>query len=189
MNENKHNIEKSKTDKSRCFQCPSPFGRRLTVMVTGLFALGFGISILRSINMGLDPCSCLTQGVSNLTHLSFGTCQVLCNFLMFLVVLKFDISRLGWGTVGNMVFLGYISDFFIWLYKVLLPVDFFNSLVVRWFFLIPGLVCLLLVLLLFLRFRFLALLIDFYCLFLVLLGLLVLLVLSLLLLFLLLHLL
>ncbi len=130
------NTEKTKP---RCFQRPAPFRRRLAVMTVGVLVQGFGLSLLRSIDLGLDPCSCLTQGVSQLTHLSFGTCQVLCHLVTFLVVLRYDLSRLGWGTVGNMVFLGYISDFFTWLYRVTLPADFFMSTATRYILLLPGL--------------------------------------------------
>ncbi len=130
---------KTKSGKLRCFLRPAPFWRRMAVMAVGVLIQGFGLSVLRSIDLGLDPCSCLTQGVSNLTHLSFGTCQVLCHLATFLVVLKFDLSRVGYGTVGNMVFLGYISDFFTWLWRTALPEGFFEKTAVRYGLLLPAL--------------------------------------------------
>lgn len=130
---------KTKSGKLRCFLRPAPFLRRMAVMTVGVLVQGFGLSVLRAIDLGLDPCSCLTQGVTNLTRLSFGTCQLLCHLVTFLVVLKFDLSRIGYGTVGNMVFLGYISDFFAWLWRVALPEGFFNNTAVRYVLLIPAL--------------------------------------------------
>lgn len=123
----------------RCFLRPAPFRRRLAVMAVGVLIQGFGLSVLRAIDLGLDPCSCLTQGVSQLTRLSFGTCQLLCHLVTFLVVLRFDLSRIGFGTVGNMVFLGYISDFFAWLWRTVLPEGFFGSPAVRYLLLVPTL--------------------------------------------------
>ena len=126
-------------EKPRCFLRPAPFWKRLTVMILGVLVQGFGLSILRSINLGLDPCSCLTQGVANHLPLSFGTCQVLCHLVTFAVVIRFDLTRIGYGTVGNMVFLGYISDFFTWLYRVCLPAGFFDPALTRYLLLLPGL--------------------------------------------------
>lgn len=122
-----------------CFQRPAPFGRRLAAMTLGVITQGLGLSVLRAIDLGVDPCSCLTQGVVNLTHLSFGTCQLLCHLVTFLFVIRFDLSRIGFGTVGNMVFLGYISDFFTWVTQKLLPAGVFDSPAVRWALLLPAL--------------------------------------------------
>ncbi len=108
-------------------------------MSVGIVLQGFGLALLRSIDLGLDPCSCLTQGVSQLTRLSFGTCQVICQAVMFTVVIAFDLTRIGFGTVGNMVCLGYISDFFTWLLRVLLPAGALEPAVVRYILLIPTL--------------------------------------------------
>ncbi len=130
---------KTEIGRSRCFLRPAPFRKRLVVMMLGVLAQGFGLSLLRAVDLGLDPCSCLTQGVVNHVPLSFGTCQLLCHLVTFLVVLRFDMSRIGFGTVGNMVFLGYISDFFTWIYKIALPEGFFGSTLVRFLVLLPSL--------------------------------------------------
>ena len=129
----------TKTGKPRCFLRPAPFWKRCAVMMLGVLAQGFGLSLLRAIDLGLDPCSCLTLGVANHLPLSFGTCQLLCHLVTFAVVIRFDISRIGFGTVGNMVFLGYISDFFTWVYKTALPAGFFEPASVRYLFLLPSL--------------------------------------------------
>ena len=46
---------------------------------------------------------------------------------------------IGFGTIGNMCFLGYISDFFRWIWSLLLPAGFFGVLVNRYMLLIPSL--------------------------------------------------
>ena len=100
---------------------------------------GFGLSILRDINLGTDSCSCFTQGISSFLPFGFGTCLVLFHIVTLCFVLKFDIGMIGFGTLGNMLFLGYISDFFKWLWSVTLPAGFFEETLVRYVLLLPAL--------------------------------------------------
>lgn len=129
---------------AKWFARPSKFGKRMTMMLCGVLAQGMGLSLLRSINLGTDPCSCLTQGVTNFVPLSFGTCQLLCHLITFVFVVRYDLGMIGFGTVGNMCFLGYISDLFNWIWTVLLPPDFFDVTMNRYMLLIPSLVIFLL---------------------------------------------
>lgn len=122
-----------------CFKRPPNFLKRLILMLAGVTVQGFGLSILRAINLGVDPCSCLTQGVANYLPLSFGTCQLLCHLVTFVFVIRYDMSYIGFGTVGNMCFLGYISDFFTWIFVKALPVGFFTLTSARYGLLLPGL--------------------------------------------------
>ncbi len=123
----------------KCFARPPKFRNRMIMMVCGVLAQGMGLSLLRSVNLGTDPCSCLTQGVTNFVPLSFGTCQLLCHLVTFLFVIRFDTGMIGFGTVGNMCFLGYISDFFKWVWTLVLPVGFFDAAMNRYLLLIPSL--------------------------------------------------
>lgn len=125
--------------KISCFARPPHFVRRLIIMLIGVTIQGFGLSILRAINLGVDPCSCLTEGVTNYLPFSFGTCQVLCHMITFIFVIKFDMSYIGFGTIGNMCCLGYISDFFTWVGAHMLPAGFFEAVSVRYALLLPGL--------------------------------------------------
>ncbi|MDE7272149.1 MAG: hypothetical protein K2N95_03670 [Lachnospiraceae bacterium] len=123
----------------KCFVCPPKFKNRMLMMLCGVTAQGMGLSLLRAINLGTDPCSCLTQGVTNFVPLSFGTCQLLCHLVTFVFVIKCDLGMIGFGTIGNMCFLGYISDFFRWIWSVLLPVGFFEVTRNRYILLLPSL--------------------------------------------------
>ena len=119
------------------FVRPPKFWTRMLMMIIGVTLQGLGLSFLRQLNFGTDPCSLLTQGVEAHVPLSFGTCQLLCHLVTFVFVLRFDVSYIGFGTVGNMVFLGYISDFFSWVWSMVLPEGFLNQPVVEWALLIP----------------------------------------------------
>ncbi|MBQ9140422.1 MAG: hypothetical protein IJX63_01330 [Lachnospiraceae bacterium] len=123
--------------KGKCFARPPKFRNRMIMMIVGVLLQGFGLSLLINLELGTDPCSCLTQGVTNYLPLSFGTCQLLCHLVTFAFVIRFDLSQIGFGTIGNMVFLGYISDFFRWIWSMVLPTDFFEQKVVCYLLLVP----------------------------------------------------
>jgi len=107
------------------------------MMIVGVLLQGLGLSLLINLELGTDPCSCLTQGVTNYLPLSFGTCQLLCHLVTFAFVIRFDLSQIGFGTIGNMVCLGYISDFFRWIWSMVLPADFFEQKLICYVLLVP----------------------------------------------------
>ena len=127
------------TNHKKCFVRPPKFKNRMIMMLCGIMAQGLGLSLLRAVNLGTDPCSCLTQGVTNFVPLSFGTCQLLCHLVTFVFVIRYDLSMIGFGTIGNMCFLGYISDFFQWIWSLLLPTGFFEVVLNRYILLLPSL--------------------------------------------------
>lgn len=96
-------------------------GRRLTALAVSLTVIGACVAVFKTVGFGTDPCSTFTLGVSARTGVSFGTCQMLFNLLMFVPVLRYDRSRVGIGTVGNMVGVGYIADFCMARMQPLIP--------------------------------------------------------------------
>jgi uncharacterized membrane protein YczE len=96
-------------------------GRRLAVLAVSLTVIGLCVAVFKTVGFGTDPGSTFSLGLSNRTGLSFGTCQLLFNLLLFLPVIRLDLSRIGVGTIGNMVGLGYIADFFMWLIERQMP--------------------------------------------------------------------
>lgn len=98
-------------------------GRRLLALTLSLIVIGGCVAVFKTVGFGTDPCSTFTLGVSAHTGVSFGTCQLLFNLLMFLPVLRYDLSRVGIGTIGNMVGVGYIADFCMELMAPLIPAE------------------------------------------------------------------
>ena len=96
-------------------------GRRLIALAVGLTAMGAGIAVFTAVGFGTGPCSTFTLGVARHTGVSFGTCQMVFNLLLFLPVLRCDLSRIGVGTIGNMVGVGYVADFFMAILRRVLP--------------------------------------------------------------------
>ena len=98
-------------------------GRRLLALAVSLTVIGACVAVFKTVGFGTDPCSTFTLGVSAHTGVSFGTCQMLFNLIMFVPVLRYDLSRVGIGTVGNMVGVGYIADFCMARIQPLLPAE------------------------------------------------------------------
>ena len=96
-------------------------GRRLAVLTVSLIVIGVCVAVSKTVGFGTDPCSTFTLGVSARTGISFGTCQLAFNLLMFLPVIRLDLSRIGVGTVANMVGVGYMADFTMWLMSPHIP--------------------------------------------------------------------
>lgn len=96
-------------------------GRRLIALTLSLTVMGAGIAVFKTVGFGTDPCSTFTLGVAERTGISFGTCQMFFNLLLFIPVIFQDLSRIGIGTIGNMIGVGYIADFSMRIINALLP--------------------------------------------------------------------
>lgn len=101
-------------------------GRRLAVLTISLIIIGLCVAVFKTVGFGTDPGSTFSLGLSAWTGVSFGTCQLVFNLLLFIPVLRLDLSRIGIGTIGNMVGLGYIADFFMWLIGKQMPAEGFT---------------------------------------------------------------
>ena len=126
--------------KMNWFARPDKFKNRLIMVILGVLIQGFGLSWIIEVHFGTDPCSAFTQGVISHVPLSFGTAQLLINILLFVVVFCADTSLIGFGTIANMVFIGYISDFCRFIYAKVLPSWLFENMAGRIIILIPALI-------------------------------------------------
>lgn len=95
--------------------------RRILGMLVSVFFMGATLSVLIRVQLGTDPCSCMNLGFARVTGISFGTCQLTFNVLLALIVLITNRRMIGLGTLGNMVLVGYVSDFFTWIWNQCLP--------------------------------------------------------------------
>ena len=122
------------------FARPEKFRNRLIMVILGVLIQGFGLSWLIEIHFGTDPCSAFTQGVISHVGLTFGTAQLLINLILFIIIFLSDTSLIGFGTIANMIFIGYISDTCRWIYSRIFPAHFFESMPVRICILLPALI-------------------------------------------------
>jgi len=115
------------------------FVRRTVAVIVAVIMMGFSVSLLININMGTDPCSSMNLGVSKQLGLSLGNWLVLFNLVLFIIVIRYDYTKIGIGTLANMILIGYSVDFFTWIWNKTLPMNMFHLLSVRIAFLIPTL--------------------------------------------------
>lgn len=124
----------------RPFARPERFKTKFVIMLFGIIIQGLGLSFLIRINLGTDPCSVFTLGINHYLPISFGTCQLLCHLINFLIVVIFNRGLISFGTIGNMCCLGYVVDFFSWIWNSVFPETFFDGMIVRYSFLVPALI-------------------------------------------------
>ena len=93
-------------------------GRRMAALLASVVVMGFGVAVFKLVGFGTDPCSTFNLGLANCTGLSFGTWQLLMNLVLCIPVLCCDLSRIGVGTLANMLVVGYSAD---WILSLLSP--------------------------------------------------------------------
>lgn len=90
-------------------------GRRAAALLASVSMMGVGVALFTMVGFGTDPCSTFSLGLSGKTGISYGTCQLMLNAVLFIPVLLKDPSRIGLGTLANMLLVGYFADGFRWL--------------------------------------------------------------------------
>ncbi|WP_251028929.1 YitT family protein [Bacillus sp. ISL-18] len=87
--------------------------------VIGNLCIGIAVSLLRLSHFGTDPFSTMNLGVSGFLHVSFGVYQLIFNLFLLIIQFIFVRNAIGFGTIVNMVGIGFISDLFVNGYHVL----------------------------------------------------------------------
>lgn len=114
--------------------------KRIMVLLIGILFFGFGIALLRISCFGVDPYSCFVLSISNLTGVSFGTLILAINIILLAVMIIFGRRYVGIGSIINMIFVGYISDFFVFVFYDLLKLPEELNILFRILFLVAALV-------------------------------------------------
>lgn len=112
---------------------------RLLIMLIAVIMMGFSLSLLVMTKFGTDPCSSMNYGISGLLHLSFGNYQVIFNVVLLVLMILFYRSVIGFGTLGNMILVGYSSDFFTYIWHHVCHIPQNLSFEVRVVLLLPAL--------------------------------------------------
>jgi uncharacterized membrane protein YczE len=86
------------------------FPIRLLRMLAGLFLFAVGIVMTINANIGLAPWDVFHQGLSNVLGITMGQASIIVGVAVVGVDF-FAGERIGWGTLGNMVFIGLFIDF------------------------------------------------------------------------------
>ena len=101
--------------------------KRIIICFLAVLGMGFFLSFLMLCGLGTDPCSYMNKAISLRIGMLFGTLQLIINAVMLLIVIFWDRSSLGFGTVFNMVLVGYYVDFFDWVWSKTIPSHIFTE--------------------------------------------------------------
>lgn len=93
------------------------FFKRLAFMLPSVLLMGVFVSILVEIGWGTDPASFMNLNISHVIGLSLGPTEVITYGIMFVFVIIFGSQMIGFGTLANMILIGYVVDFCRWLWK------------------------------------------------------------------------
>lgn len=74
--------------------------------------MGVAIALLQLTGFGTDPYASMNYGISYKSGLSFGICQVCLNAVMLVWMLAYNWRLIGFGTVANMLLVGFVADLF-----------------------------------------------------------------------------
>lgn len=108
-------------------------------MIIAVIMMGLALSFLDRASLGTDPYTMFNLGMSEKLGMSLGNWQAILNCVLFVLVIIFAREQIGWGTVANMLLVGYSFDFFSWLNGKWIPAGAFDSMAVRILVMIPAL--------------------------------------------------
>ena len=114
--------------------------KNILLCFIAVFFMGFFLSILVMCNMGTDPYTFMNRSISKNIGWTFGNWQLLLNLILFAFVLVFARKNIGFGTIFNMVLIGYYVDFFTSIWKKL-PEELWANALSRWIIFIIALFC------------------------------------------------
>lgn len=114
--------------------------KRIITVLIAVICMGLGLSFLVPCTLGTDPYTFMNLTIANKIGWSLGNWQALFNTAVFIIVIIFGIEKIGFGTVFNMILVGYSYDFFTWIWTRLHILDYFEAQTVRYAVLIPALI-------------------------------------------------
>jgi len=93
----------------RLLRFRQPMGRRLAQILPGLLLFGFGLALIVEADLGSNPWTVFSQGVSDRTGLSIGTIVIITGATLVLLFAPVR-EPVGIGTVLNIVIIGVAID-------------------------------------------------------------------------------
>ena len=93
------------------------FGKRLAFMLPAVILMGVFVSILVEIGWGTDPTSFMNLNVADALGWGLGNTEVLIYGIMLIFTFIFGAEMIGFGTLANMILIGYVIDLCRWIWK------------------------------------------------------------------------
>jgi uncharacterized membrane protein YczE len=97
---------------------------RLFILISGLIVAAFGIAVYLKTAIGSDPVTVFLEGLNKTFGISIGTATTIYMATFLLILLIFDRSKLGIGTIIHTLGFGYLCDAWIFLLD---PLDLSQS--------------------------------------------------------------
>ena len=93
------------------------FGKRLAFMLPAVILMGVFVSILVEIGWGTDPASFMNLNIASALGWGLGNTEVLIYGLMLVFTFIFGAQMIGFGTLANMILIGYVVDLCRWIWS------------------------------------------------------------------------
>jgi uncharacterized membrane protein YczE len=93
------------------------FGKRLDVLLPAVILMGVGVSILVELGWGTDPASFMNLNIAYALGWGLGNTEVLVYGLMLVFTFIFGAQMIGFGTLANMILIGYVVDLCRWIWS------------------------------------------------------------------------
>ena len=90
------------------------FKRDLAVAMLGFAIYGISIALIIRADLGTGPWAVLAVALADITGTTPGTMLIVTGLLVLVIALLMK-ERIGWGTVGNILFIGPWTDLFLFL--------------------------------------------------------------------------
>lgn len=103
------------------------FWKKLAFMLPAVLMMGVTLSVLILVGWGTDPASFMNLNVSAATGLSLGNTQVVVYSIMLIFTIIFGVHMIGFGTLANMILIGYVADFCRWIWNNIGFTDFVQN--------------------------------------------------------------
>ncbi|HKM35150.1 MAG TPA: DUF6198 family protein [Lachnospiraceae bacterium] len=84
--------------------------RRAIAVILGNIVLGIGAAGLRFSLLGNEPYTAMNMAISDGIHMSLGTYQLILNLGLLVIQLIWGRAYIGFGSIINLCFLGYIVE-------------------------------------------------------------------------------
>ena len=104
------------------------FVRRIIMMLAGILFISLSVGLYRLSGFGVDAFTCMNLGISGYLNMQFGTWQLIMNAVILVILFFQGREYIGAGTIVNMVFVGYVADFFCWMVQDLAHMEMSFSL-------------------------------------------------------------
>lgn len=112
--------------------------KRIFVMLLGNIFLGMGVSIFKLAGLGNDAYNGMAMALADCVGIPYGSFFVIISLGLFVVQFLTGRSFIGFGTIINTFFLGYITTFFYNLWGLLFPAP--NGLPVQILVMLAGVI-------------------------------------------------